>query len=491
MNRNRERILLSSIFLFCFAIRIAFIDQKNLWFDEVFSWNMSMDSFYLILVRTTNDIHPPLFYFILKIWNFLFGDSIFTMRLLSALCASLAIYFIYPICKRFMQPALCLLVIILYSVSPLNLFYSQEVRMSAMNLLFNIGTVYFFIKLLEDRYTLKESLKKPDLYFFLFFQSAALYTHYFSFFILVGEILFLIIQFRKNIKLYYTFILAYFLVFLTYIVWIPTLYEHITRGQSWRPKQNFFQVASEVLNYIKDSSLGLYYYYTNLNLINIITWILLGIILICIVSSFIKKQMSYEINYPLLISLMLIVPVALAVIISFNQKIEFYRYLSILVPYIVICFVYALSKIKFKPIGLTIILLFAAINIFGIYLHYKFDFKNDDYREIIKDINSNYRGGDRIYVEPHYCGWIINYTRKQENLKIPNFIDHRYGFDVLLDSLKTQNPSQFWLVMDYSAVDTSKYSEYVSNLDNTYVKTFSKSYQTAPARVVLYNFRKK
>ena len=54
---------------------MAFITQKNLWFDEVFSWHLSLDSFYEIIVRTSNDIHPPLFYFTLKIWNFVFGDA--------------------------------------------------------------------------------------------------------------------------------------------------------------------------------------------------------------------------------------------------------------------------------------------------------------------------------------------------------------------------------------------------------------------------------
>src|SRR5437867_3856820 len=102
MNFRQERLILSAIFLFCFAIRMVYLDQKNLWFDEVFSWNITLGSFYEIIVRTTNDIHPPLYYFILKIWIFLFGDSIFTMRLLSAACTSLAVFFIYGISKRFL-----------------------------------------------------------------------------------------------------------------------------------------------------------------------------------------------------------------------------------------------------------------------------------------------------------------------------------------------------------------------------------------------------
>ncbi len=88
MTPKKEKILLFTLFIFSLAIRVAFISQKNLWFDEVFSWHLSMTSFYDIIVRTANDIHPPLYYFTLKIWNLVFGDSVVSMRLLSALFTS-------------------------------------------------------------------------------------------------------------------------------------------------------------------------------------------------------------------------------------------------------------------------------------------------------------------------------------------------------------------------------------------------------------------
>ncbi|HRJ85980.1 MAG TPA: glycosyltransferase family 39 protein, partial [Ignavibacteria bacterium] len=149
MNSKTERLILFSIFAFCLAIRIAFLTQKNLWFDEVFSWHLSMDSFYEIIVRTSNDIHPPLYYFTLKIWNFVFGDSVAAMRLLSAFFTSSAIFFIYPLSRRIMPTAQAFLVLIMYSLSPLNLYYSQEVRMAAMNLFLNAGSVYFLMKLTD------------------------------------------------------------------------------------------------------------------------------------------------------------------------------------------------------------------------------------------------------------------------------------------------------------------------------------------------------
>jgi hypothetical protein len=188
--------------------------------------------------------------------------------------------------------------------------------------------------------------------------------------------------------------------------------------------------------------------------------------------------------------LALLVPLVLAAIISFNQKVEFYRYLSILVPYICLCIVYLFGKLNVRYIGIAFIAVFAAINIFGISLHYKYDFKNDDYRQIVKTLNENYTEGEKIYVQPHFNGWIIDYMRKQENLRIPKFVDHRYGWNVLLDSIKTQSPPQFWLVMDYSDVDTSAYAGYIAGLKSEYTVTFEKNFPMAPARVELYRLKK-
>ncbi len=490
MSPKRERLVLSAIFLFCFAIRVAYIDQKNLWFDEVFSWHISISSFYEIIVRTTNDIHPPLYYFILKIWNFFFGDSVFSMRLLSAIFTSFAAFFIYGVSKRFMRPSVAFIPLILYCISPLNLFYSQEARMSGMNLLFNIAALYYFILILENEYSIRKLIRTPTLYLFIFFESAAIYTHYFSFFIFAAQLVYLVIHFKNDIRAYRPFAIAYSAVITIYLIWIPALIEHVKRGQAWRQKQNFLQASNELLNFMKDISMGLYYYYTDLKLVQVLTWYLSLLTILLVILAFRKSKDDSKINYSRLIGLALVVPLILAFIISFNQRIEFYRYLSILVPYICIMMVYLLDKIRIKAIAAVLLVLFASVNVFGMYNHYKFDFKNDDYRQIIKDINANYKDGEKIYVYPHYCGWIIDYTKKQENLKIPNFVDHRYGWGVLLDSLRTQNPSQFWVVMDYSDVDTSHFRQYVSELESSYRQTFMNNYQMAPARVEVYEFKR-
>ncbi len=485
--QKREKVILFIFFIFCISIRLFYISQKNLWFDEIFSWNLTLDSFYTIIVRTSNDVHPPLYYFILKIWNYLLDDSVFSMRAFSALCGSLSVFFIYPISRKILKPLESIIVVVLYCISPLNLYYSQEVRMSAMNLLFNIISVYYFIKLVESKSGIKDIFRDKYSYLYILFTTLALYTHYFSFFILITQIIFLLYYFKKNINNIKSFGLIYISILILYIVWLPEFISQISRGQSWRSPQNASQVIQELLHYLKDVSLGLYYHFTNLQLVYYITYFLILMIILCIVGLFIKKEKNNG-NFTILTNFLVLIPLSLTIIISFSEKIEFFRYLSILVPYILIFIVYSLNKYKFKIIPVTIIILYASVNIFGVWLYFTSDFKNDDYRALITTLNANYSEGERIYVEPHYNGWSINYYKKQENLKIPNIVDNRYGWDNLMDSLNTQKPKQFWLIMDYGSVDTTKYPIYLSDMKALYEQTYFQSFPDYPVRVDLYRF---
>jgi len=467
---------------------MAFITQKNLWFDEVFSWHLSLDSFYEIIVRTSNDIHPPLFYFTLKIWNFVFGDSVAAMRLLSALFTSSSVFFLYSISKRYLEPSKAMLVILLYSVSPLNLYYGQEVRMAAMNLFLNLGSVYFLLKLMDKPHDYHRIFKEKYAIPFVLFTTAAIYTHYFSFFILAAELLYIIYTYRRSSKQYIAYLYLLISIGVVYLIWVPELITHFSRGQSWRSPQTLSLVMHEYVNYIRDLNLGLYYYYSNLEIVKYITYFAAIVLVISLAGVLFRKNAGKD--SPKLILLVLFVPLILAGLISFKQRIEFYRYLSILVPYISFFVVYGLTKWNNKYFTTAIVGLLIAVNIYGVTIHYSFGFKNDDYRSLIQKINIEYKPGDRIYVEPHFNGWVINYYKKQENLQLQNPVYVRYGWNEVLDSISTQKPERFWVVLDYSAVDTSQYHNYIDSLRKMYKMNERTTYFLAPTKVELYNFSK-
>lgn len=244
------------------------------------------------------------------------------------------------------------------------------------------------------------------------------------------------------------------------------------------------------MNFLKDLNLGLYYHYIDLDIVKYITIILLLIFILSFIGLFIKNNINAD-KTLVFILLLSFVPLVLAGVISLKQKVEFYRYLSIIIPYLLLFIVYGISKWNNKILTVGVLGCFALVNIYGLGIHYSFKFKNDDYRTLINQINTDFRQGDRIYAEPHYYGWIIDYYKKQNNLKIPNTVPIRYGWDEVLDSINTQKPERFWVVIDYSSVDTTNYKDYITNLSQKHKKEFNMTYYLAPTKVELYRFSQK
>ncbi len=360
--------------------------------------------------------------------------------------------------------------------------------MSAMNLFLNIGSVYFLFKLCDTKHDYHRIFKDSFSILYMVFTTAAIYTHYFSFFILAAEVIYIISVNRKEVKQIISYLYIYVGMLLIYLIWIPELISHMTRGQSWRTTQSLIQVMIEYVYFARDLNLGLYYYYTDYDMVRYVTYFI-GFMLIVALTGIVINKLKSNNNSIFLILLVFFVPLILAGIISIRQKIEFYRYLSILVPYISMIVVYGLFKWKYKAISYVLLAAYMGINIYGMNIHYSFNFKNDDYRELIGQIDRDYKDGDKIYVEPHYYGWAIDYYKKQESLQIPKTAFVRYGWNEILDSLSIQKPQRFWIVLDYGVTDTTQYHSYINDLTLKYKLDYKMTYYLAPEKVELYRFK--
>ncbi|MBN8569417.1 MAG: glycosyltransferase family 39 protein, partial [Ignavibacteria bacterium] len=152
MPRNLYYIIIGLIFILALSLRVYNIEQKNMWFDEVYSWNLSLETPKDIIAITSGDIHPPLFYIVLKAWTNIFSDSVFSMRMLTTLLSMFSLLFLLMICKEIkITEKRTIFVLLLYAFSPLNVYYSQEVRMQSLNLLLTTGSTFFFIRFLNNK----------------------------------------------------------------------------------------------------------------------------------------------------------------------------------------------------------------------------------------------------------------------------------------------------------------------------------------------------
>ncbi len=482
--------------LYLFSCRsVIFITQKNLWFDEIFSWHLAQGNFLDITWGTSADIHPPLYYYLLKIWMIPFGDSVFSIRFLSALISSSAIFFIYPVSKIVLSEKESFIVLILFSLSPLNLYYSQEARMAALNLLLNTASLYFFIKTLEFKGSFTSILKNSNVWAYMLITTMALYTHYFSFTFLAGEVLYILFNIKHLTRRFHHFLFIYLLMFAGYLFWLPIMIKQMSIGQSWRTPQSIWALIEQLFFFSKDISLGLYHFYADYRYMKLINVMVLGLFIITILGMcyfiYIKVRTNKSFpNYNRLIIVVTLVPLLIASSIFIRERIEFFRYLSFIVPFILICGMLSI-KLFNRYAQIALIILFAGVNIYGDGLYFKFDFKNNDYRQVIKSLELNNQDREKIFVYPHYYGWIIDYYNKTDKLNLPNAEDIRYGWGQMEDSLKAQDPVKFWLVLDYGAQDTATFKDKLNMISNDYNITFRDSFPTVPFIAKVYRFEKK
>jgi len=79
------------------AVRFYRLDGPVIGHDEAFSWRLTEYSVGELVQRTGADVHPPLYYVLLKGWCAVFGDSLGALRGLSVVFGLLAIVMVYGV----------------------------------------------------------------------------------------------------------------------------------------------------------------------------------------------------------------------------------------------------------------------------------------------------------------------------------------------------------------------------------------------------------
>ncbi|MEQ9406216.1 MAG: hypothetical protein RIK87_00765 [Fuerstiella sp.] len=73
-------------------LRVGPLMDRPIWFDEAFSWTLATEfTPSEIIRRTSDDVHPPLYYLVLQVWVQVFGESLTAMRGLSVSLGTLTV----------------------------------------------------------------------------------------------------------------------------------------------------------------------------------------------------------------------------------------------------------------------------------------------------------------------------------------------------------------------------------------------------------------
>ncbi|MBM4429994.1 MAG: hypothetical protein FJ026_06530, partial [Chloroflexi bacterium] len=151
--RQRERRLLAYGLLFlvlwlALGLRLYRIQVPSLWNDEGTSVALASRDLAAITQGAANDIHPPLYYYLLHFWIKAFGNSELAVRALSAFLGTLLVLLTFAFGHSVAGYRVGLIAALFAAWSPFQVYYAQETRMYALSALLAALSMYAFWHLL-------------------------------------------------------------------------------------------------------------------------------------------------------------------------------------------------------------------------------------------------------------------------------------------------------------------------------------------------------
>ena len=228
------------------GLRLARLSFQPLWWDEGYSVWFATHPLARMAALTAQDIHPPLYYALLHGWTSLLGASPAALRLLSVAVGVLAIPLLFLVARRMLSARAALLATFLLTISPLHVYYSQEVRMYGLVALLSVGILAAAWRTFDtetrrhgDAATWSRgnerlaTLSPYHLITYVLLTTSALYTQYYAIFLPIGLTIYAAWHWRRDLRVLPVWLGAQAVVALLYLPWVlyaaPKLAPYISQ----------------------------------------------------------------------------------------------------------------------------------------------------------------------------------------------------------------------------------------------------------------------
>jgi uncharacterized membrane protein len=265
--KAKEKTTINILYFFSITILLVMIINafnKGIWTDEAFSLTIIKNSYYEIIKQTANDVHPPLYYFILKFFvdillklNTSLNEIIIGKLISIVPYIILLILAITKIRNNFGSVCSAIFAICIVSM-PNMLEYSIEIRMYSWSMLFVTTSYLYCFDVIKNNSHL-------SWFTFTLFSLLSAYTHLYACIAIVFIYLFLFIWmiFNNRIGLK-NYIFYALLAVLLYMPWILIIFSQFGKVSEhfWIPKITletfvtyikfafFPQTHSQIFNYL-------------------------------------------------------------------------------------------------------------------------------------------------------------------------------------------------------------------------------------------------
>ncbi|MCB8976674.1 MAG: glycosyltransferase family 39 protein [Ardenticatenaceae bacterium] len=211
--QKRPYLPLIGIVLLAFSLRLYGLTSQNLWWDELKTWEratMPLNHMLADLMNIRDQV--PFYYWVMQFWAHI-GTDVIILRLFSVYLGTAGVALLYQIGHRLDGVGTGLLAAFLLAISPFHIWYSQEVRMYAL----------LPALLLLAHFCLLRLLKNNRWQLWLVYglaMTAALYTHYFAFLMVLVHYIFFVLHFRQIRRQTVSWFITMLLVGAAFAPWV-------------------------------------------------------------------------------------------------------------------------------------------------------------------------------------------------------------------------------------------------------------------------------
>lgn len=222
-------LTLFAILILGFFLRFQNVESKELWYDESFTAEIITNSYTDLYKLSALDVHPPLYYFVLKAFTSVFGNSELALRFPSIIfgvaLVALVHYLILYMTSNKIRALFAALVV---ATNPFLVIYSREARSYSMLAFLTVLAFFLILRAVKTNKYLSVAVVLPLLFL----------THYISVFVILIFSFILLSHNKKTI--FYLLPVAFVIVF-----WIPIIMgSSKSTGLTWVPQFSLTRVPA-------------------------------------------------------------------------------------------------------------------------------------------------------------------------------------------------------------------------------------------------------